>query len=119
MNLNSHQILIVEDEIFLAAELEDIIRDAGAEVIGPAMSAPEALRLITRHVITAALLDVQLGDHDSRPVAQNLADTGIPFVFHTGNSDTDALSRTWPQALVVRKPATPDALLAALVAATS
>ena len=118
MYFRSHRILIVEDEIFLAAELEDIFRDAGAEVIGPAMTAPEALRLIARHVVTVALLDVQLGDHDSRPVAQCLADTGIPFVFHTGNAETDTLLKSWPKASIVKKPAMPQALVAALVAAT-
>jgi DNA-binding response OmpR family regulator len=74
MNLHSHRVLIVEDEIFIAAELEDTVRDAGAQVIGPAMSAPDALRLIENQHITAAILDVRLGDHDSLDVARRLED---------------------------------------------
>jgi len=116
MSFHHHRVLIVEDEIFIAAELEDIVRDAGAEVVGPAMSAPEALRLIDNYEITAAILDVRLGDHDSFPVARRLAAAAIPFVFHTGNGDAEALSNDWPQAAIVRKPATPQALLAALAA---
>ena len=118
MNFYSHRVLIVEDEIFIAAELEDIVRDAGAEVVGPAMTAPEALRLIETQEITAAILDVRLGDHDSLRVARRLKDAGIPFVFHTGNGDSEVSSNNWPQAPVVKKPATPQALLAALAAVT-
>ena len=119
LNLHPHRILIVEDEVFIAAELEDIVRDAGAEVVGPAMSAPEALRLIENHKITAAILDVRLGDHDSLPVARRLAAAEIPFVFHTGNGDSEVLSNTWPLAAIVKKPATPQALITALAAVTT
>ena len=118
MTLHTHRILIVEDEVFIAAELEDIVRDAGAEVVGLAMSAPEALRLIENHEITVAILDVRLGDHDSLPVARRLAAAEIPFVFHTGNGDSEALSNDWPKAVIVKKPSTPEGLLAALAAVT-
>jgi len=118
VNLHPHRVLIVEDEVFIAAELEDIVRDAGAEVVGPAMSAHDALRLIENHEITAAILDVRLGDHDSLPVARRLVAAAIPFIFHTGNSDSEALSNDWPQAVIVRKPSTPEGLLTALAAVT-
>jgi DNA-binding NtrC family response regulator len=118
LNLNSHRVLIVEDEIFIAAELEDIVRDAGAEVVGPAMSAPDALRLIENHKITAGILDVRLCNHDSLGVARPLEGAEMPFVFHTGNGDNENLSTKWPQSTIVRKPATPEALIAALVAVT-
>ena len=72
MRLHHHYVLIVEDEIFIAMDLEAIIRDAGAEVIGPALSAPQALRLIEMHEVTVAVLDVHLGDHDSLPVARRV-----------------------------------------------
>lgn len=118
MNLHSHLVLIVEDEIFIAVELEDIIRDAGGAVAGPAMTAPEALRLIETRKITAAILDVHLGDHDSSSVARRLEAAGIPFIFHTGNGESEISSNKWPQAPVVNKPATPQAIRAALAAVT-
>ena len=118
MILRQHRVLIVEDEIFIAAELADIIRDAGAEVVGPAMSAPAALVFIENHQITVAILDVRLGDHDSLPVAQRLTDAGIPFLFHTANQDK-VLARDWPLVSIVKKPATPEVLVAALAALAS
>ena len=116
MELNQHRILIVEDEIFIAIELETVLRDAGAEVVGPAMSAPEALRLIEKHTVTAAILDVRLGNHDSLPVARRLHKAGIPFVFHTGKH-SDRLASNWPSAPIVKKPALPGTLIATLIAA--
>jgi DNA-binding response OmpR family regulator len=115
LNLNNHCILIVEDEIFIAMQLAEIVRDAGAEAAGPAMSAHEALRLFDNNDITGAILDVRLSDGCSLPVAQRLEAAGIPFIFHTGNDDK--ISSDWPQAPIVKKPAAPRILLAALSAA--
>ena len=115
MVLNGHRILIVEDEIVVAMDLVSIIRDAGAEVVGPAMSVREALRLIESHEITAAVVDVNLGKEDSLPVARRLDAAGIPFVFHTGNGDKLSAS-PWPQAPIIKKPAAPEKLIAAVAA---
>lgn len=115
MDLNGHQILIVEDEIVVAMDLVSIIRDAGAEVVGPAMSVREALRLIESHHITAAVVDVKLGKEDSLPVARRLDAARIPFVFHTGNGDTLS-PNPWPQAPIIKKPAAPEKLIAAVMA---
>ena len=87
MDLREHRVLIVEDEIVIAIDLVGILLDAGAQIVGPAMSVPEALSLIETHEITAAILDVNLGKEDSLPVAQCLEAAGKPFVFHTGNGD--------------------------------
>ena len=107
--------MIVEDEIVIAMDLVSIIRDAGGEVVGPAMSVPEALRLIESNVITAAIVDVDLGKEDSLPVARSLDAAGIPFVFHTGNGDKLSPS-PWPHAPIIKKPAAPEKLLAAVAA---
>ena len=116
MKLHQHRVLIVEDEIFIAMEVEAIVRDAGGEVVGPAMSTPQALLLIENHEITVAILDVQLGGQNSLPVARRLKNAGIPFVFHTGNEDNAISPHTWPGAPIVKKPATLEALVAAIVA---
>ena len=114
MVLNGHRILIVEDEIVVAMDLVSIIRDAGAEVVGPAMSVREALRLIESHEITAAVVDVNLGKEDSLPVARRLDAARIPFVCHTGNNKL-SLDR-WPEAPIINKPAAPEKLIAAVAA---
>ena len=113
MDLRHHRVLVVEDEILIALELRDELVDAGARVVGPAMSVAEALRLIDREKPTAAILDVWLGSEDSLKVAQRLEAVGVPFILHTGHF-TDGLPRDWPQVPIIKKPASRQALLAAL-----
>ena len=115
VDLNQHCILIVEDEIVVAMDLADIVRDAGAEVVGPAMSVAEALRLIETHNITGAILDVQLGNDNSLSVAKRLEAAKIPFVLHTGNR-SDGWYTGWPQAPILKKPSEPGRLVATLAA---
>ena len=115
MDLYEQLVLIVEDEILIAMDLVNIIQDAGAAVIGPAKSVAEALRLIECNKITAAIVDVNLGQEVSLPVAMRLVDANIPFVFHTGNG-TKVSMEPWPQAPIVEKPAAPEKLIAAVAA---
>ena len=58
----------------------------------------------------AAVLDVRLGRDEVGPVAQALAERGIPFLFHTGHADSSALA-SWSDAIIVRKPAPPEELI--------
>ena len=113
MDLQHHRILVVEDEILIALELRDELLDAGAQVIGPALSVPAALRLIEEKKPTAAILDVWLGTEDSLVIVHRLEALGVPFVLHTGHF-TGGLPRDWPQVLVIKKPASRQALLAAI-----
>lgn len=109
------RVLIVEDEILIALELRDNLRDAGATVVGPALSIAEAMRLIDSVGVTAAILDARLGAEESLPVAKRLAADGIPFILHTGNFAGGSAPPDWPPAPIVRKPADPAILLATLV----
>jgi CheY-like chemotaxis protein len=78
------RVLVVEDEIFIALFLEDLLRDLGCEVIGPASQVSEALALAAAEEPRAAVLDVNLGRERVYPVADALRQWGIPFVFVTG-----------------------------------
>lgn len=79
------RILVVEDEAFVALMACDWLAEAGAEPLGPAASVAQALdRLAGEGRIDAALLDVQLADGRSEPVAARLRELGVPFVVATG-----------------------------------
>ena len=117
MDLDRHHVLIVEDEILIGMDLADIVRDAGAEVVGPALSIGQALRLIDTQCITVAILDVQLGKANSDEVAFRLEISNIPFIFHTGARDKKLWPTHWPHAPLLSKPATPVEIIAALAKA--
>jgi len=84
--LAGQRILIVEDEVILAWALQDMLGGYGCEVVGPAAGVAEALALIGRQPIDAAVLDVNLNREKCYPVADALVREGIPFVFSTAYS---------------------------------
>ena len=81
------RVLVVEDEMTIVLMIEDTLLDIGAQVIGPASSLDAALRLARDAPIDAAILDVNIRGGNSYPVADILAERGIPFVFCSGYSD--------------------------------
>lgn len=100
-NLSGARVLIVEDAVLLALELDGGLRDAGAQVIGPAYDLPEALSLLDQP-IDAAVLDANLDGLSVSPVAEALAARGVPFVFATGYGDVGGPGGF--DAPVIRKP---------------
>lgn len=81
---NRLRILIVEDEMLVAMNLEDMLLDLGHEVAGIASRVEPALSLAAEGQFDLALLDVNLAGSQSFPVAKILRDRNIPFLFATG-----------------------------------
>ncbi len=82
------RILVVEDELFVAMLVEDLLGDLGCKVVGPAASAKEAARAAQQETFDFALLDVNLGDgQTSFETAEILRQRGVPFAFVTGYGD--------------------------------
>jgi CheY-like chemotaxis protein len=84
--LHHCRVLVVEDEVLVAMDMEMALGDAGCEVIGPVGSVADALAAVRTQKLDAAVLDVNLGDQPAFPVADALAAAGIPFVWLTGHS---------------------------------
>jgi two-component sensor histidine kinase len=101
-NLKGARVLIVEDAVLLALELETGLSDAGAQVIGPAYELEEALALLDQP-IDAAVLDANLNGRSVAPVAELLSQRGIPFVFATGYGEAGGAPGGF-EAPVIRKP---------------
>ena len=78
------RVLIVEDEMLVAMNLEDMVLELGHEVAGIASRLAPALALARDGAFDAAILDVNLSGEKSFPVADLLAQRGLPFLFATG-----------------------------------
>jgi CheY-like chemotaxis protein len=78
------RILIVEDEMLVAMNIEDMLLDLGHEVAGLAGRLEAALALAEEGGFDLAMLDVNLAGAQSFPVADLLEERGIPFLFATG-----------------------------------
>ncbi|MDB5432653.1 MAG: hypothetical protein JWP35_3769 [Caulobacter sp.] len=105
------RLLIVEDAVLLALELESGLEDAGAVIVGNAADLEEALGML--HLsIDAAVLDANLNGKSVAPVAEALKARGTPFVFATGYGDAAAPSGF--DAPIVRKPYNVNQIIRAL-----
>ncbi|MDP9592089.1 UNVERIFIED_ORG: DNA-binding response OmpR family regulator [Shinella zoogloeoides] len=79
-------VLVVEDEFFIALELETTLIDAGFRVLGPVGTVADALDVIEDDRPDAAVLDVNLGRERVTPVAIHLNQIGVPFVLASAMS---------------------------------
>ena len=113
MSLDGKTVLLLEDDPLLSADLALLLEDAGAEVIGPFRTFHEGLAAVEAGLPHAALLDVELLDGKSFPVADRLHDGGVPFLFYSakGSSGYEAaktgnapiLSKAHPSRLAVER----------------
>ncbi|MGA0603691.1 HWE histidine kinase domain-containing protein [Caulobacter sp. KR2-114] len=109
------KVLVVEDAVLLAIELESGLTEAGAEVVGVAATLDEAQAMLALQ-FDVAVLDANLNGESVTPVAAALAARGQPFIFATGYRDADITTEAF-DAPVVRKPYNVHQIAAALLQA--
>jgi response regulator NasT len=109
VELQGHTILVLEDEPLVRLDIVNMIRSSGAQVHA-AGSVGEALALIRRHKISAAVLDIKIDELDCLPVYERLMERRIPIVLHTGYPRC-YVSKTWPEVSVVTKPSRSGAIV--------
>jgi CheY-like chemotaxis protein len=82
--LTGLRVLVVEDEVAVALMIEGMLEDLGCEIAASVARLAEARDVAAAAQIDLAVLDVNLHGQLVYPVAQILAERGIPFVFSTG-----------------------------------
>src|SRR5215472_7142301 len=107
-------VLVVEDDFLISMDLKEVFTDAGAQVVGPCRTVMDAIAFVNEGNISAALLDIRLALESAVPVATQLTDRRIPFVFYTGYVDTDEIREKFPHCKIVHKPALPEILVDAI-----
>jgi light-regulated signal transduction histidine kinase (bacteriophytochrome) len=107
-------VLIVEDNMIIALEVEDILREIGVARIRATSRVAEALAAIDERAPEFAILDVNLGEETSFVVAERLAERKLRFVFATGYGENVAVPIALSHVPRLRKPYSPDTLLAAI-----
>jgi CheY-like chemotaxis protein len=89
------RVLIVEDDVIVAADIAGTLASAGARVTGTAFDQQDALRLSIESYPDVVVMDIRLRNGGDGIVAAQAirALLGTPVVFCTGNSDPMTLRR--------------------------
>ncbi len=117
LTLAGVRMLLVEDEMMVAMMLEDHLESLGCVVVATATSVSTGLAAVEQQALAldAALLDVNLGGEKVYPVAERLAERGIPFIFSTAYEPSSIVA-DFAQRPVLSKPYGPRALEEMLLA---
>lgn len=107
--------LLVEDSLIIAMDAEDILAALGSQRVVTAASVSQALIEIERETPSIAVLDVNLGNETSLPVAVELRRRGIPFIFATGYGEQLQLPPELAGTATLQKPYTAHNMRALLI----
>ncbi|OOY25061.1 histidine kinase [Thioclava sediminum] len=110
----SGQGLVLEDTLIIAMDAAGVLEDLGARDVKITSSVEGALTWLDGARPDFAVLDVNLGDEQSVPVAERLHKMGVPFVLATGYGSAPDLLAIYPPCTVVQKPFSSDSLREAL-----
>lgn len=88
------KVLIVEDEVIIADNIRDTLKNLDYNVFEPAINFTEAIETIKSEKPDIAILDVQLSDKKTGiDLAKVISEQyNFPFIFLTSNSDDSILN---------------------------
>jgi len=105
--MNKVRILLVEDELITATDIQESLENQGYEIVGVAQTAGEALFLTKKTYPDIIVLDIKLaGNKDGIEAAQMIEEHWRgPLIFLTGNSEKEIINRAkkvFPAAYVLK-----------------
>ena len=103
-------ILVLEDDMLLAMDMEDHLADRGHVVSGPYSRIGQALNDIPRLNLIGAIVDLNLNGELSFPVIDCLRTHGIPVIVCSGYAELPELKARLGDVPLMPKPWNPDAL---------
>jgi light-regulated signal transduction histidine kinase (bacteriophytochrome)/CheY-like chemotaxis protein len=108
------KVLLVEDQMLIAMDVENMLEDNGVTGIETATSSAMALEKLKTFTPDVAILDINLGADTSIAVAHELSRREIPFMFATGYADGIMVPQELSSAPIIRKPYDEEALMSTI-----
>ena len=83
-SLSGLRALVVEDQYLIARDICRLLLHLGCEPVGPVPNLAAAFGVLKRETPDCALLDINLGTELVYPLAGELRQRAVPFLFVTG-----------------------------------
>jgi DNA-binding response OmpR family regulator len=112
--LRGVRVLIVEDDLLLAMDLETTLVGAGAVVVDVCHTLASAMARADADDFAVAVLDFSLGSDSVTPLARRLARRDVPFILYTGMQRCEPGLMEWRNYPIVEKPASPHMLVSTI-----
>jgi DNA-binding response OmpR family regulator len=112
--LSGVTVLVVEDDLMLAMDLEATLVGAGAVVVDVRHTLDDGMARAEADDFAVAILDFSLGSDSVTPLARRLARRGVPFILYTGMQRGEPRLTEWRDYPIVEKPASPNMLVSAI-----
>jgi DNA-binding response OmpR family regulator len=97
-------VLLIEDSMLIALSAEDALRELGAAQVTVAPTSAAAKKAIATEAIDLAVLDFNLGNETSLPIAEELVALRLPVVMATGYGSDLELPASLKHIPIVTKP---------------
>lgn len=112
----SSRVMIIEDEMIIALDLENLVTDLGHSVIGIATTRGEAVRMARENKPELVLADIQLADGSSGVDAAHeiLNNAAVPVIFITAFPECLLTGERPEPTYLVQKPFSRDTLRATI-----
>lgn len=113
------RVLVVEDEVLIAMQIEMALVDIHCAITGIANSEADAFKLLDADEPSAVLLDLNLNGQPTYAFADRLIEREIPFAFVTGYAPGSGLPDRFKSIQILAKPFSDDALAGLVSTLTS
>jgi DNA-binding NtrC family response regulator len=103
-------ILLLEDDLLLAMDMEDHLLQTGHRIVGPFGRVADALDAIPRNDLAGAIVDLNLHGELSFPVIEMLQERSIPVIICSGYAELPELKSRLRGLPMLPKPWSPQRL---------
>lgn len=108
------RVLLIEDDVLIAMEMEDWLQELGCEVVGPFGRLDEAMASARDATLDGAILDLNLRGESSSPLIEDLYRRGVPVVLCSGYLDLPTMKEQLQGIPLLTKPCNYDQLVAVM-----
>ena len=105
------RVVIVEDELLVAMDMEDFLSDHSWDVVATVPTAAKALAALDAHDPDIVILDLNLTGESTLPVVRELKKRNTAFIVVSGYGDLRSSDPLLSDVTILSKPWNPDLLL--------